>query len=801
MGFYQRIKSDYNEELVTSLKRWTSNIRKLASLKNRLCFLHRCKKMNLLPRHITNGQKNINNLITLENMGKLRAIDNFKCKLGKKMLNLEISLTVSSIANIKNNINNCIEFAKRNLPHNIFREFSNRQHTSYNKLHKKFKFKHIRHLENLKCKSKNFHKPNEKMFKNLTDVEIPEHVQYCLSLGPKFWLPVTPKNIKVASYLADVEDILSLIPTKQSNILRAKVTNILTNFLHNNQPSDNSILKLVKNTKAFLKQYNNILILNADKGNVTVAMYKEKYLEKMYELLKDPHTYKQLDKDPTLSFERRNNSLVNELNNLGYIDQSTAKKLRTYKSVCPKIYGLPKIHKGDCPLRPIVASVNAPTQYLSKFIANILKLSFDNYNEFRIKNTFDFAKVMNGRYLPEGFVVASFDVVSLFTNIPISLIVNILEQNFELIKKNCNIPKPKFIEMIKFIFETTVFSFEGSYFLQTFGTPMGSNLSPILADIVMNSLLKYVINNVDFQFPFISQYVDDIICALPNNRIEETLNIFNSFNTKLIFTIEKEDSHNSVPFLDTRVIRTPDGIIKLDWYQKSTNSGRYLHFNSNHPLKHKINLVLALKNRIEKISSNTYYYKNLKILYNTLLNNDYPPSFLKKLIFSTSTPVETKKSEEIKYVKLQYIRRVTPLIDKLFRPFNMVIANYNKYTIGSIFSKVKDRTNNELLSDVVYSISCTQCNKSYVGQTSQRLKNRISQHKSDIRVKPKACALSQHVIDLGHTFDFSNTLVLAHENNYKKRLFLEMFYINKMDTINFKKDTSGLSSIYCSILN
>ena len=42
--------------------------------------------------------------------------------------------------------------------------------------------------------------------------------------------------------------------------------------------------------------------------------------------------------------------------------------LKCIKGVTPKIYGLPKVHKVNLPLRLIVAFVGSPTYNLSKFL-------------------------------------------------------------------------------------------------------------------------------------------------------------------------------------------------------------------------------------------------------------------------------------------------------------------------------------------------------------------------------------------------------------------------------------------------
>lgn len=109
-----------------------------------------------------------------------------------------------------------------------------------------------------------------------------------------------------------------------------------------------------------------------------------------------------------------------------------------------------------------------------------------------------------------------------------------------------------------------------------------------------------------------------------------------------------------------------------------------------------------------------------------------------------------------------------------------------------------------LNSNVVYKIKCNTCGAYYVGQTKQRLRDRVTQHKSDIRVKPKACALANHVATLDHIIDFNNAEVLYRESNYTKRLFLETLAIQlTQNTINSKTTiptvlvTSTLASNQC----
>ena len=124
---------------------------------------------------------------------------------------------------------------------------------------------------------------------------------------------------------------------------------------------------------------------------------------------------------------------------------------------------------------------------------------------------------------------------------------------------------------------------------------MGSPLSPIAADIVMDDLESKCIASLPLQLPFYFRYVDGIITAVPHNKIDTIKNILNNFNHKIQFTTE-EESEGRISFLDVLIIRAGNGI-ETNWYRKPTWSGRYLNFNSNYPYKYKINVINNLVDR------------------------------------------------------------------------------------------------------------------------------------------------------------------------------------------------------------
>ena len=122
-------------------------------------------------------------------------------------------------------------------------------------------------------------------------------------------------------------------------------------------------------------------------------------------------------------------------------------------------------------------------------------------------------------------------------------------------------------------------------------------------------------------------------------------------------------------------------------------------------------------------------------------------------------------------------------------------------TIGMIYTKLKDKIPPLAQSNIVYKLQCADCDKCYVGQSSQIMKNRIAGHKSDARNNPEKCMLASHVSEHHHNINYQEVKILEVESNYIKRSFLEMYHIVRTDnTMNKRTDTNDLSSIYTYII-
>ena len=96
----------------------------------------------------------------------------------------------------------------------------------------------------------------------------------------------------------------------------------------------------------------------------------------------------------------------------------------------PKFYGLPKIHKLDTPLRPIVSSCGSVTYGVARELSKILKPLLGK-SPHHINRTQDFVEQVKHIILAPGECLSSSDVSALFTSVPIDPALNIIKDLLE----------------------------------------------------------------------------------------------------------------------------------------------------------------------------------------------------------------------------------------------------------------------------------------------------------------------------------------------------------------------------------
>ena len=190
-----------------------------------------------------------------------------------------------------------------------------------------------------------------------------------------------------------------------------------------------------------------------------------------------------------------------------------------YKELYPRgsepsiMHGLSKIHKpliNNFPkLRPILSAINTATYGWDKFFVPLLKCF--TMNEHTLTDLFELAKDITNQNL--NCFMASLDVESLFTNVPLDESIKIcIDQLFKYETTVSGPNKNEMFEMLSLTLKESIILFHKKYYSQIDGVAMSSSLGPTLANIFLcyneSNWLKYFPK--DFKPVNYKRYVDDI---------------------------------------------------------------------------------------------------------------------------------------------------------------------------------------------------------------------------------------------------------------------------------------------------
>lgn len=818
MQFFEYIRTKYTVELCTVLKMYSRQVEKLAKITERSKYLQSCRKAQITPRHIKNSTQNINQLV-LTTGGKAE-INKIKITLHKKLLNVEISESHINIKNLKKEIKKNEENIKDALSEMDFIKFKNQQWEKFYNIKEKVRKTHTSKLNKLKLeKFKELNLIfNEEWFINNTNVEFDIEMKWLLSLGSKFAIPVNKHNFAPIPLIADMEQWIQNIDDEtEKEATRTKIANQVYNFKKNlkNTEKEKYIISIYEKTRSFLEKYKNeILVTNADKGNKTVIMYISDYKRKMNELLADKKTYKHIKEDPTEKLQRANNNIITKLQKQNIITKYEKIKMISHTSAAPELYGLPKIHKEHIPLRPISSSRKVPCYELAKHIGKILKsLISPIYN---IKNSMDLKNKLQDIKLDDDDILVSFDVVSLFTNIPIYLAIKNILDKWTTLAGITKISRKQFLQLLQFcVTKNNYFTFDEKIYLQMNGMPMGNPLSPTIADIVLDTLLDDVITELrlkNIHIKCLTKYVDDIFAIIKKSDEKIILETLNNYHNKIKFTIEKEQN-GKIAYLDMLIIKNNKKLI-TDWYTKPTSSGRIINFHSTQPFHTKFNTAANLIEKVLHISDEKFRNNNMNKTKHILLKNNFPIPIITNIINKTLNKHKKEKlaegTGETKFYSVPFIPKLTEL-NTLKNTFckkktkTTTIAYKSNKTLRHIFTSNRKKADKLMMDNVVYEIKCAgnereKCDMVYIGTTKRMLGTRIKEHKSDVKNNKETTGLAQHVKDNKHNMNFDDVKILNREESENKRFTIESLRIQqKINTTMNKKEDKDNTKLQYSI--
>ncbi|XP_064485960.1 uncharacterized protein LOC135398489 [Ornithodoros turicata] len=218
--------------------------------------------------------------------------------------------------------------------------------------------------------------------------------------------------------------------------------NKVIGILQNANLPPKNITKAEQNALKDLRNDDTIVILPADKGKATVILNRDDYDSKMESILQDRSHFSELS--------------------------------------------------------------GAPSYNVSKFLAELLApLMYKN--DRSVKNSAEFCELIRDIRIDDGDVMMSFDVISLFTNVPIDVALSVVRTKLRAdvdLEDRTDLSVEDILELLKLCLGQTFFQFKSRFFKQTDGCPMGSPISTTIANLVMEFVEDKALEDAGQFIPF-----------------------------------------------------------------------------------------------------------------------------------------------------------------------------------------------------------------------------------------------------------------------------------------------------------
>ena len=224
-------------------------------------------------------------------------------------------------------------------------------------------------------------------------------------------------------------------------------------------------------------------------------MSREDKINEGQDLLDDINNYRPLEKPMVETTAKKVNQLIKSLLQGNHIDEMTAKWLSLTPNPprIPVFYTLTKIHKPTPVRRPIISGCDGSTEWLSSFVDRLIQPIAQKQDSY-LKDTTDFINFIEKTKLPQNVILASMDITSLYTNIPQEEGITTVCHAYEAFYiENHPIPTRYLREMLGLILQENSFHFNGSDYLQTHGTAMGTKMAVAFANIFMAKIERQIL--------------------------------------------------------------------------------------------------------------------------------------------------------------------------------------------------------------------------------------------------------------------------------------------------------------------
>ena len=362
--------------------------------------------------------------------------------------------------------------------------------------------------------------------------------------------------------------------------------------------------------------------------------------------------------NPLESLVERNNVFLLGLWVNRHISQRQYERLKVNKEVAElaHLYFLPKTHKPNTPLRPIMSGLKSPTIAISTWLDGLLRPLFDRLAcATFILNGVELIRQVEDwstQYLTSTTTFITMDVTDLYTMIPQEGGVKAIKRLMELcgLKQIDGVKKEIILALTRFVMTNNYFYLDGSYYKQIRGGAMGSPLTLTLANTYMYFVEQPISKWAKRTNSLYFRYIDDlfIMTNVHVNVLHGLIQFWNRLDKNIKFS---SSIGLSAEYLDVR-LENRGGILMSEVFHKPSHEPYFLPFTSVHANHIKKSIPFtALVRAIRYSSSYTSFKQEEAHITMALLLNGYPINFILKQLervaqtFQCAVPTQKNYSD------------------------------------------------------------------------------------------------------------------------------------------------------------
>ncbi|RYE27225.1 MAG: hypothetical protein EOP45_01905 [Sphingobacteriaceae bacterium] len=655
-------------------------------------------------------------------------------------------------------------------------------------------------LENEEARIEKSYRPNnvyidKSAVVNLTHIEPPEDILFILSAGPRFCFPPENTLKNTVAFLADACTHLELHLPPENHFEIYKQLSIEMTIDKKTETAYRIIwLDFLRyRMKNFTEKHPDILFTRSDKGKHAVIIHKDEYFEKMNKLVNTTEDYIQIPNIDLDMAENKINNFVKQLIDSGSINSGDKHKYEDNCTIPSQIYGLIKVHKKDYPVRPIVSSCGSSGFKLANFFTEILTETFDEIGH-HVKNTPHVIEKIKGTTLDQDDIMISFDVVSMFTNIPIDHMITLIQKKQYLIESTYNIRFSLFTEILLYLLrDSAIFNWNEKTYRQKDSLAMGSPLSPILAKILMNDILDNILPTLPSQPKALALYVDDSFWVVNKNHVTIISEALNSYHPRIKFTNEIE-SDQKIAFLNLMIHRTDNELI-TNWYMKPYASMRLLNYESHHEKPCIIETAKAYLHNVLTISHGNFFHSNKELLIEILRKNSFPENEIITMMhkfYTIMRPIPKSDGFKGAYIPIKYRGNLINRFRYKIRPFlgdNFRVVGVPDRCSSRVFTPLKTKTKINMKTNIIVELRCQCEQKSIFRKTRHGIRAKEIFDELNQYIREGDCSNNQHTFtNVSHSqyVNFKtmekafNLLVYANRNRiYRTKNTIPPYFLGK----------------------